>query len=395
MKKYIIYGIILIIFITFLGLFIKYHPFEEEQKLGIRDEMAIRHIAERNDVPIDSLIPLLPSEKRTDPATTLMNLHVPIKNLNLDKEEIKNVIETEHAKGFPMTDVLRYILWSIWIFTAGFILLRSKKIRLIRTIWLLITLTVFGIILGAAPNAMEAFVKVHKLFLVIPGNPLVFVIVNFIIFTILSVFGSKMLCSWGCQLGALQESIYNIPILKKLKQRWKLPFTASIAVRMTVYLTFFILFFKILNINQGGLGGIFYHHFNMFKIYNFYDLALFTLLLIPVILITSLVIFRPFCQLICPFGLYSWFLENIAIHKVRKINSDACNSCSACEDVCPTDAMKAINKNTRKYFLPDCWSCGKCIDVCPNNALEFTTQKKINKMTDKITQTPLKNICKN
>jgi hypothetical protein len=127
MKKYIIYGIILIIFITFLGLFIKYHPFEEEQKLGIRDEMAIRHIAERNDVPIDSLIPLLPSEKRTDPATTLMNLHVPIKNLNLDKEEIKNVIETEHAKGFPMTDVLRYILWSIWIFTAGFILLRSKK----------------------------------------------------------------------------------------------------------------------------------------------------------------------------------------------------------------------------------------------------------------------------
>ena len=384
MKKYIMYGIFFILIITFLGLFIKYHPFEEEQKPGVRDEMAIRHIAERNNVSIDSLIPLLPLEKRINPATTLMNLHVPIKNLNLDKEKIKNVIRTAQAEGFPLSDVVRYVLWALWLFAAGFILLKSKKIRKIRIIWLLVTLTVFGVILGAAPNPMEAFVKVHKLFLAIPGNPLVFVIVNFIIFTILSIFGSKMLCSWGCQLGALQESIYNIPILKKLKRKWKLPFAASITARITIYLTFFVLFFTILDINQGGLGGIFYHHFNMFKIYDFYDLALFTLLLIPIILVASLVIFRPFCQLICPFGLYSWFLENIAIYKVQKIHTDACKSCSACEEVCPTDRMKAMNKNTRKYFLPDCWSCGKCIDVCPNNALEFTSQK-LNKKANKNT----------
>jgi NAD-dependent dihydropyrimidine dehydrogenase PreA subunit len=387
MKKYIMYGILLIAITIVLGLFIKYNPFEKEQELGVRDEMAILHIAERNNVPIESLIPLLPPEKRTNPVTTLMNLHVPIKDLGLDKEKIKSAIRTAQAGGFPMTDVLRYILWSIWLFAAGFILFKSKNIRKIRIVWLLITLIVFGIILGAEPNPMEALVRIHKLFLAIPGNPLAFVIVNFIIFTILSIFGAKMLCSWGCQLGALQESIYNIPIFKKLKRIWKLPFAASITARITLYLTFFILFFKILDINQGGLGGIFYHHFNMFKIYDFYDLAMFTLLLIPIVLTAGLVIFRPFCQLICPFGLYSWLLENIAVYKVRKIHTDACTSCSICEDVCPTDAMKAMNKNTRKYFLPDCWSCGKCIDVCPNNALKFTSQK-LNKRANKITGTP-------
>jgi polyferredoxin len=375
MKKYILFGVLLVVMITVLGFFIKYHPFEEEEKLGVRDDMAIRHVAERNNVPIDALIPLLPPEKRTDAVTTLINLHVPIKDLDLDTEDIKSAIRTAQAEGFPMSDVVRYILWSLWLFAAGAILLKGRNIRTIRIVWLLATLTVFGIILGAAPNPMEAFVKFHKLFMAIPGNPLVFVTVNFVIFTMLSIFGAKMLCSWGCHLGALQESIYNLPIFKKLKRRWKLPFAASITARITVYLTFFILFFEILNINQGGPGSIFYHHFNMFKIYDFYDLALFTLLLIPIILAASLVVFRPFCQLICPFGLYSWLLENIAIYKVRKIHADACNSCGVCEDACPTDMMKAMNKNTRTYFLPDCWSCGKCIDVCPGNVLQFTSQK--------------------
>lgn len=373
MKKYLILGITLIIIVTSLGLFIKYNPFEEPQKLAVRDKMQIRDISERNDVPIEALIPVLPPEKRTNAVTTLLNLHKPIKELKLDKEKIKKAIVKAKAEGFPTADVVRYILWSIWIAAAGLILILRKKISRIRIIWLLATLTIFGLILGASPNPMEAIVKFHKLFRQISGNPIIFVTLNFLIFTLLSIFGAKMLCSWGCQLGALQESIYNIPIFKKFKENYKFPFAASIAVRITIYLTFFVLFFKILNINQGGPHSIFYHHLNSFKIYNFYDLALFTLLLIPVILIASLFIYRPFCQTICPFGLWSWLLENIAIYKVRKIDPAKCDDCHECEKACPTEAMKAINENKRKYFLPDCWSCGKCIEACELGLMQFTT----------------------
>ena len=382
MKNFLILGVSLVVITSALALFIKYHPFDKEEKIAVRGEMHIRHIAERNDVPIDALIPLLPPEKRTDRVTTLLNLHKPVKELGLAKDEIANAVRTAQAEGFPTNDVLRYVLWSVWLLAAGCLLLRGKNLRRIRIVWLVATLALFGLLLGAAPNPMEAVVKFHKLLKAVPGNPVIFVVLNLAIFALLSVIGAKMLCSWGCQLGALQESLYNIPVLKKLKRKFKLPFATTIAVRITVYLLFLVLFFKLLNINQGGPGSILYHHLNMFKIYEFYDLALFTLLLIPFVLVASLVVFRPFCQLVCPFGLYSWLLESVAIYRVRKVNPDGCDGCRKCEEVCPTDAMKAINNGARKRFLPDCWSCGSCIDACPQEALRFTSGRSVRRTDD-------------
>jgi NAD-dependent dihydropyrimidine dehydrogenase PreA subunit len=381
-KNFVILGVGLVIITTAMALFIKYQPFEQEDGIAVRNEMHIRHIAERNDVPIDVLIALLPPEMRTDRVTTLLNLHKPVKDLGLAKDEIANVVRTAQAEGFSSENVLRYVLWSVWLLVAGCLLLRGKNLRRIRIVWLVATLTVFGLLLGAAPNPMEAVVKFHKLLKAVPGNPLIFVVLNLVIFTLLSVVGAKMLCSWGCQLGALQETLYNLPVLKNVKRKLKIPFPATIAVRITVYLLFLVLFFKLVNINQGGPGSILYHHFNMFKIFDLYELALFTLLLIPFVLIASLVVFRPFCHLICPFGLYSWLLENVAVYRVRRVKTDQCQRCRKCEEVCPTDAMKAIRDEKRKYFLPDCWSCGSCIDACPENVLQFASYRRIDPTDD-------------
>ena len=245
MKNFVILGMGLVMITTAMALFIKYQPFEQEDGIAVRDEMHIRHIAERNDVPIDVLIPLLPPEMRTDRVTTLLNLHKPVKDLGLAKDEIANVARTAQAEGFSSENVLRYVLWSVWLLVAGCLLLRGKNLRRIRIVWLVATLTVFGLLLGAAPNPMEAVVKFHKLLKAIPGNPLIFVVLNLVIFTLLSVVGAKMLCSWGCQLGALQETLYNLPVLKNVKRKLKIPFPATIAVRITVYLLFLVLFLKL------------------------------------------------------------------------------------------------------------------------------------------------------
>lgn len=372
MRSYVLFAILLIGIVLILAVLIKYPPYEEHQSIVIKDNMSLRHIAERNDVPIQSLVSLLTHDERKDFVTTFKNIHKPLREQNIERDLIRRAILNARAGGFPTKDLIRFVLWSIAIASAGLLLLRRKNILGIRRIWMISTFAVFGIILGAAPNPMEATVRLHKLIKGIPGNPIILVTLSFAIFALLSFLGSRMLCSWGCPLGALQESLHNIPVFRRYKKSHKFSFSASIAVRITFYLVFLLLLFRILNINQGGPGSILYHHFNLFKIFDPYELAQFSLLLIPIFLIASLLLFRPFCHTICPFGLWSWIFEKVALYKVRKINPDACVDCKICEQACPTEAMKAINEDKKGFFRPDCWSCGNCIAACPQDVLKFT-----------------------
>jgi NAD-dependent dihydropyrimidine dehydrogenase PreA subunit len=377
MRSYIPYGIALIVIVAILAILIKFPPFEEQQPIAIQDNMSLQHIAERNDVPLRALVLLLDSQDRKDFLTTFKNLHKPLKEQNIDKERIRMAILDTRVGGFPTKDFFRFILWSVAIASAGLLLFRKKGILRARRIWLIFTFIIFGIILGASPNPMEATVRVHKLIKEIPGNPLILVTLSFTMFTLMAILGSRMLCSWGCPLGALQESLYNIPIFRKYKQNHRFPFAASIAVRITFYLVFFLLLFGILNINQGGPGSILYHHFNLFKVFNPYELAEFTVFLIPIFLATSLLVFRPFCHTICPFGLWAWIFEKAALYRVRKIDPEVCVDCKVCEKACPTGAMKAINEDNKGFFKPDCWSCGNCIAACPQGTLEFARASRM------------------
>jgi formate hydrogenlyase subunit 6/NADH:ubiquinone oxidoreductase subunit I len=138
----------------------------------------------------------------------------------------------------------------------------------------------------------------------------------------------------------------------------------------------FILFFLLLfGIGLGVKNFVLYHHINYFKIYN-WDLASAALYSLPLVILASLFVYRPFCQLICPFGLYSWLLENAAINRIR-ILEERCIKCQSCVRNCPTQAMEGIYQAKRKHFLPDCWSCGVCTEVCPTNAIKYGLNPKL------------------
>ena len=187
----------MILVVIVLTLFIHYPPFEEEQPIVIRKGMTLRHIAERNNVPVQSLMSLLSPDEQTDFITTFRNIHKPVGQHHLEEDDIRRSILEARVEGLSVSDFSRYILWVVWIVVAGMVLKRKTKIHRIRRIWLIVTLTIFGIILGAAPNPMESIVKAHKLVRGIPGNPVVSVALSFVIFTLLSLFGAKMICSWG------------------------------------------------------------------------------------------------------------------------------------------------------------------------------------------------------
>lgn len=137
-------------------------------------------------------------------------------------------------------------------------------------------------------------------------------------------------------------------------------------IRLVIFVIFLHLLYGLV---FGVKDFVIYHHVNFFKLYS-WTLAPLALILLPVLLVLSLFVYRPFCQFICLFGLYSWILENVSIYRVR-VSESLCTDCGKCIEACPTQAMKGRKDYGRKLFLPDCWACGACTEACPTNAVVF------------------------
>ena len=113
--------------------------------------------------------------------------------------------------------------------------------------------------------------------------------------------------------------------------------------------------------------------FNLFNL-DFESVSI--MLTVIVVLVLSMGIYRPFCQLICPFGLISWIAERLSIWRIR-VDHEKCTSCGACAIACPTHAAEGLVRNST---LPaECFSCGRCLKVCPVDALHYSLPGKSGK----------------
>jgi len=323
--------------------------------------MSLKELAIKNGVPPGELRYKLSHEVGRGAE---ISMRKPVKALGIEEAIVRKALEHALEAANPVAIILKFTLWAVLISVVVMWVLQGKKIGGLRAGIMLFSVVIFGVALGVSPNPMEPVIKLFKWMRGMQGGIGV-VAVSLFLFSVFSLWGAKLICSWGCQLGALQESIYNIPALKKY--RVKVPFALSITVRLVLFGTFIVLLF---NIGNEVKNFVLYHHVNYFKIYDFGDLAKIALYTLPIMLIASFFVFRPFCQFICPFGLWAWLLENLAINRIR-IDRGKCIDCGKCEKSCPTEAMKFIHGNGRRFFRPDCWSCGKCIESCPTDAVEY------------------------
>jgi len=191
-------------------------------------------------------------------------------------------------------------------------------------------------------------------------------VVAFGFFIMLAIIGNKIICGWACPFGALQELIYSIPILRKIKKR-KLPFVFTNTIRACLFIAMLLFLFGIIG---GRRGFVIYHYVNPFNLFNL-DFETFSILLTVIIaLLVSFTIYRPFCQFICPFGLISWIAERFSIFRVR-IDKEKCTQCGACIKACPLEA--AEGRVDRKRLPADCFSCARCLNVCPVDAIQYVS----------------------
>jgi ferredoxin len=276
--------------------------------------------------------------------------------------------ESGEAMGF--FDV--WLLSRVWV-SAIFcliglaLLVKAWVSHRVRLVFLPVIFFVFGVLwvlplgwftwgLGPHPSPLCATTKPFLFADVGYPVPVVFFAI-LAAFAILSVVGNKLFCGWVCPIGALQEVCHRIPLPEKLKV--KLPFRVTNVIRILLFVAFLaIVIFAGVSI---------YDYANPFEMLHWsYDL--WALVALALTLAAGVLIFRPFCYLICPLGLMTWVLEHISLVKV-KIDENACTDCDICLDESPCPAVPSILDG--RLSRPDCHACGRCVESCPEGALRF------------------------
>jgi len=281
----------------------------------------------------------------------------------------------------------KYIAFMIFA-AIGLIILMARWInRWVRIGMMLVIFVIFGLdyFYPMHPSPMCGITKLF-MFKFTSGIFYPVFIAMFLSIAIPSLVGRKLFCGWVCPLGALQDLINKIPFKFRFKQ---FNFTAFNSVRFALFGLFFLTFFavkdQILYLAQElgadpteGVWAAYsaysiYDPVNLFELLH-WDINTHFFIFMIILVIASLIIYRPFCYMICPIGAFTWLLEKIAPGRVR-VNLAKCTECGTCDEESPCPTIKFL-RDPKAKLVPDCTSCGECLPTCPEDAISFGFVKK-------------------
>ena len=198
---------------------------------------------------------------------------------------------------------------------------------------------------------------------------------------LLLLFGmllGRLICGFLCPFGWIQQLLHKIP-LKKLRIPEKLDRRARF-IKYGV-LILFVLAFPMFLTDALGLGAPYFCKWlcpagtleggiplvltneSLHASLGFLFWWKMSLLILTIL--TSILIYRPFCKYICPLGAFYALLNRISLTRME-VNDESCISCGKCVRACPmqVDVLKNINAH-------ECIRCGKCVSECPTGAIDL------------------------
>jgi len=243
------------------------------------------------------------------------------------------------------------------------LLLRGEKLSNRLGIWILVpSLLIFGVLFRASAEPLRAIVQLFQS-LALGMFDLRTTLVVFLAFFLMTFVGVKLVCGWGCPVGTLQELLFRLPVFNRLKKK-RTPFWLSNSIRAVLFGIFLILAFGLIfGLKDQSL----YRYFNPFRLFE-WNFRVTAPIFVILIFGLSLFHYRPYCMFVCPFGLFSWLIQDLSIFKIR-VNQDTCLDCGKCGQACPTGAAEGIIQE--KTFKADCFSCARCLNACPKGSLKY------------------------
>lgn len=200
------------------------------------------------------------------------------------------------------------------------------------------------------------------------------------------LFGSllgRFVCGWLCPFGLVQDLLHRIPFFYKRK---RLPLHRILKYGKYLVLVLFVIlgslflfggfakvpaFCKYLCPSGTLFGALPLLAANGQLRELTGALFLWKLAALVFILLLSVIIYRPFCQYLCPLGAIYGLFNRFSLVQIHW-EEEKCVSCGACQRACP------VGLSVRQISLsPECIRCGRCVSACPENCLHFSGKKTV------------------
>ena len=233
--------------------------------------------------------------------------------------------------------------------------------------------------LGSCPiGSMQAVIGKN-------GGRISFYVIGFLLL-IGSLLG-RFVCGWLCPFGLFQDLLHKIPFPKKIR---RLPKEKILVKLKYVILLVFVILLPMYLVNDIGNsypyfckficpvgtleGGVPLVLLNKAMRGSIGFLVVWKNVILAATIILSIMIYRPFCKLLCPLGaIYSLF-NKVSFYKYQ-INHDKCVNCGRCAGTCLMNVDPVKDANDL-----ECIRCGNCRKVCPTKAIELLiADRKIEK----------------